>query len=120
MSDTIARLNLFAAGWAGAIGRACWQGGVAIAIVWALCRLFPRLSGRIQCWLWRLAYLKLLVALLWALPLPLPLLPPGPPALTAPPRRPSGLHPMLYHPAGPAAIVSRSTREAHSTSSPLP
>ena len=76
MSDTIAHLNLFAAGWAGAIGRACWQGGVAIAIVWALCRLIPRLPGRIQCWLWRLAYLKLLVALLWAVPLELPVLAP--------------------------------------------
>src|SRR5437879_13402609 len=76
MSDTLARLNLFAAGWAGAIGRACWQGGVAIAMVWALCRLIPRLPGRIQCWLWRLAYLKLLVALLWAVPLELPVLPP--------------------------------------------
>src|SRR5712692_6425535 len=78
MSDTIARLNLFAAGWAGAIGRACWQGGVAIAIVWALCRLMPRLPGRIQCWLWRLAYLKLLVAVLWFVPLELPVLAPGP------------------------------------------
>jgi beta-lactamase regulating signal transducer with metallopeptidase domain len=76
MSDTLARLNLFAAGWAEAIGRACWQGGVAIAMVWALCRLIPRLPGRIQCWLWRLAYLKLLVALLWAAPLELPVLAP--------------------------------------------
>src|SRR5207245_6666128 len=76
MSDSIARLRLFAAGWAGAIGRACWQGGVAIALVWALCRLIPRLPGRIQCWLWRLAYLKLFVALLWAVPLELPVLAP--------------------------------------------
>lgn len=76
MSDPIAGLNLFASGWAGAVGRACWQGGLAILLVWGLCRLLPRLSGRVQCWLWRLAYLKLLVALLWGTPLCLALLPP--------------------------------------------
>jgi beta-lactamase regulating signal transducer with metallopeptidase domain len=78
MSDPIAGLNLFASGWAGAVGRACWQGGLAILLVWGLCRLLPRLSGRVQCWLWRLAYLKLLVALLWGAPLCLALLPPPP------------------------------------------
>src|SRR5262249_669017 len=80
MSSTIADLNLVAWEWAGAVGRACWQGGLAIALVWALCRFLPRLPGRVQCWLWRLAYLKLLVALLWGAPLCLPLLP-SPPSL---------------------------------------
>jgi beta-lactamase regulating signal transducer with metallopeptidase domain len=76
VSDPIAGLNLLAAGWAGAMERACWQGGLAIALVGALCRLMPRLPGRIQCWLWRLAYLKVCVALLWVVPLELPVLAP--------------------------------------------
>jgi beta-lactamase regulating signal transducer with metallopeptidase domain len=94
MSSTIAGLNLVASEWAGAVGRACWQGGLAIALVWALCRLLPRLPGRVQCWLWRLAYLKLLVALLWGAPLCLPLLP-SPPKPMLPP-------PSLLVPAGEA------------------
>jgi beta-lactamase regulating signal transducer with metallopeptidase domain len=55
--------------------RACWQGGVALALVWAFCRVAPRMSPRLRCWLWRLAYLKLLVAFLWLPPILLPALP---------------------------------------------
>ena len=45
------------------MARACWQGGLAILVAWALTRAFPRLSTTLRCWLWRLAYLKLLLAL---------------------------------------------------------
>src|SRR5690242_17934867 len=78
MSLAMTALNLWAASWAAAIGRACWQGGLAIGLAWILCRALPRLPGRFQCWLWRLAYLKLLVAFLWAVPFDLPLLTPKP------------------------------------------
>ena len=74
MSGVAVTLHLWGACWAAAMGRACWQGGGAIALAWALCRLLPRLPGRYQCWLWRLAYLKLLVAFVWTAPLELPLL----------------------------------------------
>jgi beta-lactamase regulating signal transducer with metallopeptidase domain len=60
--------------WVSAVGRSCWQGGVAIALVWVLCRAWPAMPCRARCWLWRLAYLKLLVTLLWVAPIDLPLL----------------------------------------------
>src|SRR5689334_1305208 len=63
--------------WAGAVWRAGWQGGLALAVVWAWCRLVAprRTPARVKCWLWRLAYAKLLIALLWLTPAGLPLLP---------------------------------------------
>src|SRR5437879_3200793 len=60
--------------WSGPMLRACWQGGLALAVVWALCRLSPRTPPRLRCWLWRLAYLKLLLALFWITPVDLPVL----------------------------------------------
>jgi Zn-dependent protease with chaperone function len=58
--------------------RACWQGGLALLFAWGITRALPRLSPAGRCWLWRLAFLKLLVALAWATPVHLPLLPPTP------------------------------------------
>ncbi|HEX4795455.1 MAG TPA: efflux RND transporter periplasmic adaptor subunit [Humisphaera sp.] len=54
--------------------RASLEGGVALLLVWFICRIATRLPGRAKCWLWRLAYLKLLLALFWATPMQLPLL----------------------------------------------
>ena len=73
-------VNNFAALWLETLIRACWQGGLALALVWAVCRLLPRLPAWGQCWLWRLACLKLLAALLWLPTVDLPLLPPPNPA----------------------------------------
>jgi len=73
-------LTLCIDAWAVAMGRACWQGGSALLLAWALCRLL-RLAPQVQCWIWRLAYLKLLIAFCWSHPINLPLLPaPAPPA----------------------------------------
>lgn len=68
----------FAATWGAALWRASWQGGLAILAVWSLCRPVRRMPPAQQCWLWRLAYLKLLIALFWVSPVSLPLLPPAP------------------------------------------
>jgi beta-lactamase regulating signal transducer with metallopeptidase domain len=76
MGPTIQTLNELAATWSASILRATWQGGLAIAAAWALVRCRPGLSPRVACWVWRLADLKLIVALLWATPLLFPLLPP--------------------------------------------
>ena len=83
MSHVISLVNAFAASWADAVSRACWQGGLGIALVWLLCRLWPAMPADPRCWLWRLAYLKLLLGLVWLPPLALPLLPAPKP--TAPP-----------------------------------
>jgi beta-lactamase regulating signal transducer with metallopeptidase domain len=61
--------------WANAMLRSSWQGGVVIVLVWAVIRVLPVLSPRVRCWLWRIAYLKLLAALFWAPSVELPLFP---------------------------------------------
>jgi beta-lactamase regulating signal transducer with metallopeptidase domain len=75
MNTLLLNFNPFAASWLAALWRACWQGGLALLLVWAVCRAFHRLPARAKSWLWRLAYLKLLVAFLCAAPIALPLLP---------------------------------------------
>lgn len=75
MNDWLITLNDFSSAWAQAILRACWQGGLAILLVWCLCRLLKRMPPAAKCWLWRLAYLKLFVALAWPTAIALPLLP---------------------------------------------
>lgn len=57
--------------WAAGLGRACWQGGCALLIVWLLCRGFSSMSPALRAWLWRLAYLKLVLALLPTLSIPI-------------------------------------------------
>ncbi|HTE20757.1 MAG TPA: M56 family metallopeptidase, partial [Armatimonadota bacterium] len=69
--------------WAASMWRASWQGAVALAAAWALCRLLPRMPAGVRPWVWRLAYLKLLLALCWATPVDLPLLPAAPVPVTA-------------------------------------
>jgi beta-lactamase regulating signal transducer with metallopeptidase domain len=92
----IEMLDELAAGWSESLVRASWQGGLLIAAAWLLVRCRPGLPPRVACWIWRLADLKLIVALVWAAPLVLPLLPPladpGPipePFAPAPELRPS-------------------------------
>ena len=75
MNTWILQINPLAATWLAAIWRACWQGGLAFLLVWALCRAFHRLPAWAKSWLWRLAYVKLLVAFVCATPIALPLLP---------------------------------------------
>src|SRR5215218_5522485 len=80
MSDWGHWANEAAGVWAAGVVRASWQGGIALAAVWAGGRLLPGVPAAAKCWAWRVAYLKLLVALVWATPLDLPVLPKGPPA----------------------------------------
>ncbi len=75
MKTALMVVNEFAAGWLNALVSACWQGGLAMALVWVVCRGWPQISPRSKCWLWRLAYLKLAAAFLWPVPINLPLLP---------------------------------------------
>lgn len=97
----------FTAGWAAAMFRACWQGSLAFLAAWVLCRFLPRLSPRLQCWIWRLAYLKLFVVLFWSTPVNLPLLPPPAPAeqRTATLNTPES---PVFPPIGTAAQITRS------------
>ncbi len=75
MTEFVPWLDEFAPRWASAMWQATWQGGLAIAVVWLLCRLWPRIPARVRCWLWRLAFAKLLVCLFWTTPINLAWLP---------------------------------------------
>lgn len=74
MTTTEIGLNHAAAAWGAAMARASLQGGVALAIAWCICWMFPRLNAGVRCWLLRLAYVKLFVALFIATPIDIPLL----------------------------------------------
>lgn len=50
----------------------CVQGTLALALVFAVCRLFPRVSPNTTSWLWRIAFLKLLVAFAYLGAIPVP------------------------------------------------
>ena len=112
MGPTIERLNDLASAWSESLLRASWQGGLAIAAAWVLVRCHPRLTPRVACWAWRLADLKLVVAVLWATPLVVPLLPPSPlpgrlaetsvPALELPPIPAVESEPFTESAVGPA------------------
>ena len=52
--------------WAGSMWGALWQGSIALAAVWVLCRAFPRIPASARCWLWRLGLLKPFLQLLAA------------------------------------------------------
>jgi len=68
--------------WADGMFRAVWQGGAALLLVWLACIALRRGSPALKCWLWRLGYLKFLVALLLLSPIALPLLPAAPSGLS--------------------------------------
>jgi beta-lactamase regulating signal transducer with metallopeptidase domain len=69
----------WAAVWSESLWRAAWQGGIAILAVWLVIRCVPKLSSRVAMWLLRIASLKLLITLCWAVPLAVPVLSPPPP-----------------------------------------
>ncbi|MGC4045598.1 MAG: M56 family metallopeptidase [Armatimonas sp.] len=74
----MSRLNALADLWGEAMLRALFQGSLALLIVFGLCALLKTLSPNIRCILWRLAYLKMFVALFWVIgAVSIPLLPEG-------------------------------------------
>jgi hypothetical protein len=77
----------------GAVGRASLQGALAVAAVWIVCRLFPRLPASLRCGLWWLACAKLVFGLGWSLagaaPVRLAVLPATEQAQPSPPWPPS-------------------------------
>ena len=52
--------------WAGSMWGALWQGSAALAVVWIICRAFPRIPANTRCWLWRLGLMKPFLQLLAA------------------------------------------------------
>ena len=62
--------------WAELMWTACWQGALAVLLVWLLCRI-GKLSARVQSVLWTLACLKLLVSIVGLSPVRVELWPPA-------------------------------------------
>jgi beta-lactamase regulating signal transducer with metallopeptidase domain len=77
VNQIVLALDRWSEPWLEAMTRALWQGAIALAIVWIICRCMASVPPRVKCWLWRLAYLKLLLALIWIAPLQLRLLKPA-------------------------------------------
>jgi bla regulator protein BlaR1 len=61
--------------WISSMWSAFWQGSLALAIVWALSKAFPRIPARTRCWLWRLGLAKSLLQLFAAPQINLAVLP---------------------------------------------
>lgn len=59
--ETLARASLYAA--------------ILFPIAWIACRVLRRVPRRIHCWIWRLVYLKVIVASVWLIPINVPVLP---------------------------------------------
>ncbi len=113
MNSFFARLDGISTTWAEGMLRASWQGALALGLAWILCRTVPRIPPCVQCWIWRIAHLKLLVALAWATPIDIPLLPPSSvPAVSAAIRQPArvaqqiDLQPVAVRP-NPVVIVQK-------------
>jgi beta-lactamase regulating signal transducer with metallopeptidase domain/biopolymer transport protein ExbD len=109
MTELIQRLNDFAPQWADSMWRAVWQGGLTIAGVWVVCSILPRIPARVRCWLWRLAFAKLIVCLLWTAPIKIAVLPaakpPEPVASRAEPQRLSRQKPSPVLAQVPTSVV---------------
>lgn len=75
MIDLISALNDFSAGWLPAIGRASLQGGIFVAAVWVLCRVFRGLPASLRYWIWWIACAQWIVRLVLVSPIELPVLP---------------------------------------------
>jgi hypothetical protein len=75
MTTIIPGIEPWAEQLAASLWRASWQGGIALALAWAIARWCTFLSPRVVCWVWRLACLKVLLALVWIEPVSRALLP---------------------------------------------
>jgi len=106
MDNVLHALEAWAALWLPALLRASWQGGLGLLLAWPASRWLTRISPTAACWLWRLAFIKLIAALLWATPLEIALAPrrlvqPAPETATAP--QPPRTLPVSGQPAIPGS-----------------
>jgi len=104
----------FAAVWGQHLWCASWQGGIFLAVAWAIARWCTFLSPRVVCWVWRLACVKLLVALVWVSPIAIAVLPPAPP-IAQPPVKVAHAQPML-----PDELIPLDNDELSESKSQLP
>ena len=94
--------------WVLKIGHACLWGSVAIAAVYAICRVLPRLPAGVRAWLWWLACARLLLGLWVGMPIDLRVLPaPAPsPLAVSVPTAPSKAHSIPAPKPSPSAVAA--------------
>jgi beta-lactamase regulating signal transducer with metallopeptidase domain len=76
MSAWIDSINDFSVGWAAWMWHATWQTAIVITAACLLTLALRRWSPQLRSWIWRLAYVKLLLLLVWTTPVTLAVLPP--------------------------------------------
>ncbi|HLN33246.1 MAG TPA: M56 family metallopeptidase [Gemmataceae bacterium] len=74
MNDLLSASASWSETWGQCLWRASWQGTLVLLAAWAIARWCTFLSPRVVCWMWRLACIKILVALVWVQPVAIPLL----------------------------------------------
>jgi beta-lactamase regulating signal transducer with metallopeptidase domain len=82
LSEPTIILDLFT-GWAQRMFAVCWQGGLVLLLVWCLCCWWRTCPPQVRCWLWRIAYLKLIALFLLGGLVQVPVLPAVRPAVEA-------------------------------------
>lgn len=92
-------------GWSSAMWRASWHAGIAAIVVWIVCRTVPTIPARFRAWMWRFVVVKFAVALLWTMPVDVPILP----VTTLPAQLPVGTVTDVV-PAGLADVAQVSAR----------
>ena len=73
---SISAFNELSANWAALLWKASWQGAAALLLILIVSRVVRQIPAQVQCWLWRLAFLKLLIAGIAIAPMELRWLPP--------------------------------------------
>src|SRR5262245_18243658 len=106
MNSILELLNDFSGPWTEWIWRATWQVAIVIAVAWALTVVLARQSPRFRSWIWRLAYVKLLVLLMWTTPLRLAVLPADEITDATKPQPPVALQDSAVKPQPPVALTN--------------
>lgn len=75
MIAEIAFNSSFLETWGQRMLTASWQGGLLLAFAWLICRFWKQIPASTRCWIWRIAYFKFAVVLLFGGLLQLPILP---------------------------------------------
>ncbi len=106
MDLTITTINELSSRCVPLLWRASWQGGVALILILVLCQAVRKIPARVQCWLWRLAFLKLLIVGLWIVPLEIRCLPPVEPVKVSGESELSAPEASFYVPAEATSLAS--------------
>lgn len=70
--------NLALDTWGGRLFAASWQGGLFLVFAWMVCQYCKTLSATTRCWIWRIAYIKFALILVFGGLFSLPILPAPP------------------------------------------